>query len=91
MIRKACYHIHMNKREELIKLKEKTGLSWRAFARCYSIPYRTMQDWQLGNREMPEYLLQLMIYKAETDKEFGRNDHEEAEDADKRRSKGEYS
>ena len=60
----------MNKRDELIKLKEKTGYTWRAFADYFGIPYRTMQDWQLGNRDMPEYLLRLMIYRVETDKQF---------------------
>ena len=27
------------------------------------IPYRTVQDWELGNRQMPEYLFRLMEYK----------------------------
>ena len=28
-----------------------------------SISYRTVQDWELGNRKMPDYLLRLMEYK----------------------------
>ena len=58
----------MDKREKLKQLKEDTGLTWRAFAEYFGIPYRTVQDWQLGNREMPEYLLRLMIYKIEMEK-----------------------
>ena len=43
-------------------------MSWRQFAEYFSIPYRTMQDWQLGNRRMPEYLMKLMLYRREIEK-----------------------
>ena len=33
------------------------------FCEYFEIPYRTMQDWELGNRKMPDYLLRLMAYK----------------------------
>ena len=55
----------MNTREELIQLKERTGLNWKKLSEYYGIPYRTVQDWYMGKRNMPEYLLRLMIYKAE--------------------------
>ena len=55
-------------REELIKMKEESGMSWRQFAEYFAIPYRTMQDWQLGNRRMPEYLMRLMLYRREIEK-----------------------
>ena len=58
----------MNAQEELIKLKEESGLGWKKFSESYGIPYRTVQDWYMGKRRMPEYLLRLMIYKAETEK-----------------------
>lgn len=35
----------------------------REFCEYFEIPYRTLQDWELGNRKMPEYLLRLMEYK----------------------------
>lgn len=50
-------------REKLISLREETGMNRREFAEYFGIPYRTMQDWELGNRQMPEYLLRLMMYK----------------------------
>ena len=56
---------NMNTQEELIKLKESTGMNWKKFSEYYGIPYRTVQDWYMGKRRMPEYLLKLMIYKAE--------------------------
>jgi DNA-binding transcriptional regulator YiaG len=55
----------MNTREELIQLKENSGMSWKKLSDYYGIPYRTVQDWYMGKRRMPEYLLRLMIYKAE--------------------------
>ena len=59
---------NMGKLIELEQLKEESGLSWRKFAESFGIPYRTLQDWHLGNRPMPEYILRLMVYKVETEK-----------------------
>ena len=59
---------NMNTQEELIKLKESTGMNWKQFSEYYGIPYRTVQDWYMGKRRMPEYLLKLMIYKAEIER-----------------------
>ncbi len=58
----------MNSREILLKLREDTGMNRRQFAEYFGIPYRTIQDWELGNRKMPEYLLKLMVYKANMEK-----------------------
>ena len=58
----------MNTQEELIQLKENIGLSWKKLSDYYGIPYRTVQDWYMGKRRMPEYLLRLMIYKYEMEK-----------------------
>lgn len=52
----------------LVKLRESTGMTRREFCDYFEIPYRTMQDWELGNRKMPDYLLRLMIYKIEIEK-----------------------
>ena len=53
--------------KKLIELRESTGKTRREFCEYFGIPYRTMQDWELGNRKMPDYLLRLMIYKINTD------------------------
>ena len=45
------------------KLRKETGMNRVDFARYFDIPYRTVQDWELGNRKIPEYLLRLMEYK----------------------------
>lgn len=50
-------------KELLIELRKQTGMNRKEFAAYFDIPYRTVQDWELGNRQMPEYLLRLMAYK----------------------------
>ncbi len=64
---------NMNTQEELIQLKENIGLSWKKLSDYYGIPYRTVQDWYMGKRRMPEYLLRLMIYKYEMEKSVSIN------------------
>lgn len=39
-----------------------TGLSQRAFAAEYGIPYRTIENWEQGSRGAPEYVLDLLLY-----------------------------
>ncbi len=55
-------------KEELIDLRETTGMNRREFCDYFGIPYRTVQDWELGNRRMPDYLLRLMAYKIKAEK-----------------------
>ena len=55
-------------RNELIELRCSTGMSRKEFAQYFGIPYRTIQEWELGNRNMPVYLLRLMCYKIEHEK-----------------------
>ena len=38
------------------------GLNRREFAEYFCIPYRTVQEWELAHRNMPDYLLRLMLY-----------------------------
>ena len=63
----------MNSKEQLIKLRKETGMNRKQFCEYFSIPYRTMTDWELGNRQMPEYLLRLMKYKVEMEKHMKRS------------------
>lgn len=50
-------------RIDLIRLRERMDMNRRQFADYFSIPYRTLQEWELGGRRVPEYLLRLMEYK----------------------------
>lgn len=58
----------MTLKDRLIKMRRETGLSRKEFAEYFGIPYRTMQDWELGNRQMPEYLFRLMEYKIQIER-----------------------
>lgn len=60
----------MTSREQLIELRKSTGMNRKQFCEYFDIPYRTMTDWELGNRTMPGYLLRLMAYKVEMEKAF---------------------
>ena len=55
-------------KDVLIELRESTGMTRREFCDYFGIPYRTLQDWELGNRKMPDYLLRVMIYKINVEK-----------------------
>lgn len=48
---------------ELKALRESSGMSRTQLCGYFGIPYRTVQDWELGNRKCPDYLLDLMEYK----------------------------
>lgn len=50
---------------KLEKLRTLSGMTRPQFAEYFGIPYRTIQNWELGLRECPDYLLKLMQYKLE--------------------------
>lgn len=58
----------MDSKERLIQIKEESGMNWKEYAAYFQIPYRTVQDWERGNRKMPDYLLRLMEYKLRMEK-----------------------
>ena len=45
------------------EIRKLSGLERKEFSAWLDIPYRTMQEWELGRRAMPEYVLRLMAYK----------------------------
>lgn len=47
----------------LKELRESAGMSRRQFCEYFEIPYRTLQDWELGNRSCPHYVVALIAYK----------------------------
>lgn len=56
---------------ECIKaIREMTRMNQTEFAQRYHIPRRTVQNWELGIREMPEYTLYMLarLVMAERDK-----------------------
>ena len=55
--------------EELFK---ESNMNIKQFAEYFEIPYRTIQNWKLGLRECPEYILKLMQYKLNNEKTKGK-------------------
>ena len=44
-------------------IREQTGMNRKDFAAWLGIPYRTISDWEHGERKMPDYVLRLIAYK----------------------------
>jgi len=61
----------MDSKQRLLELRYRTGMNRREFAEYFEIPYRTVQEWELGNRKMPEYLLRLMAYRVRIENDKG--------------------
>ena len=57
-------------------IREQTGMNRKDFSNWLGIPYRTMQEWELGRRVMPEYVLRLIAYKVANEKQKGRFDYD---------------
>lgn len=52
----------MNNKNIMRELRESTGLNRKEFCALFQIPYRTVTEWELGNRHAPEYVLRLLKY-----------------------------
>ena len=50
----------MKVKELLEEMRKETGLSQKKFADKVGIPFRTIQDWELGNRIPPEYVVEML-------------------------------
>ena len=64
----------MEKKNQVRKLRESTGMNRKNFCEYFGIPYRTMTDWELGNRKFPDYVLRMMSYQIKME---GLNKHGE--------------
>lgn len=47
------------------ELRQQSGMTQQKFADYFSIPKRTIENWEAGVNKCPEYLLDLMKYKLE--------------------------
>jgi DNA-binding transcriptional regulator YiaG len=45
------------------EIRELSGMNLKQFSEYFNIPYRTVQNWDLGLRQCPEYVLELIQYK----------------------------
>ncbi|MBQ3405672.1 MAG: helix-turn-helix domain-containing protein [Lachnospiraceae bacterium] len=49
------------------EIRAMTGLSQGKFANRYGIPVRTLQNWEIGERKPPDYVLRLLLRCVEED------------------------
>ena len=47
----------------LLEMRKQTGMKRKELAEYLKIPYRTMTDWERGERTMPDYVLRMMAYQ----------------------------
>lgn len=45
------------------ELRKLSGMTQKAFAEYFNIPQRTVENWDGGQRQCPDYILDLMLYK----------------------------
>lgn len=57
--------------ESFVSLRKETGMNRKEFSEWLGIPYRTMQDWELGNFKAPDYVYDLAKYKVRNEIEKG--------------------
>lgn len=49
------------------ELRILTKMTQKQFSEYFGVPFRTLQDWEYGKGNCPDYLLRLIIFKLEAD------------------------
>lgn len=55
---------------EIKELRKKASMTRKEFCDYFDIPYRTVQDWELGLRTCNKYMIELMKYKLQNEKKI---------------------
>ena len=53
----------MKSQAEIKSLREQTGMTRKEFSLHIGIPLRTIEDWEAGRRNPPEYIPRLIAYQ----------------------------
>lgn len=72
----------MEIKDQVKVLRESTGMNRKEFCEYFGIPYRTVTEWERGNRKMPDYVLRLMEYQIRMEKIGRENTNREKECTD---------
>lgn len=59
-IKKGCEVYEQTPADRIKALRKMTGLSQTAFGKKYGIPMRTIQNWENGTNEAPEYVVGML-------------------------------
>ena len=52
------------------EIRASTGLSQSKFCAALTIPLRSLQKWETGDRSCPEYVVELIAYRVQHDPMF---------------------
>ena len=52
------------------ELREKTGMTQKAFSEWLNIPHRTVQNWEGGQRQCPEYVVELIAFRIDIEQKL---------------------
>jgi DNA-binding transcriptional regulator YiaG len=69
-VNKHLEDILMGRGKKVKELRDMMGMNRREFSDYFGIPYRTVQDWETEKRELPDYVLRLMWYRAAIEKKI---------------------
>ncbi|MBP3206214.1 MAG: transcriptional regulator [Lachnospiraceae bacterium] len=58
----------MDMANRIIELRESVGENRKEFSLHTGIPVRTLEDWEAGRRNPPEYIPRLIAYQLEYEK-----------------------
>lgn len=53
----------LNCSNRIQSMRTASGMTRNQFAEYFGLPYRTLQAWELGDREAPQYVTDLIEYK----------------------------
>ena len=62
-------------------LRAETGLTQTGFSAALGIPRRTIQSWEMGERECPAYVIDLIAYRVQHDRKLRCKEHTEKPEA----------
>lgn len=54
--------------QRMKELRKQTGMNRKEFCETFDIPYRTVTEWERGNRNAPSYVLRFLEYYIRTEK-----------------------
>lgn len=57
-----------------VAIRNKSGMNRKEFAKWLGIPYRTIQDWERGVSQVPDYVLHLIAYRVKIEDELKRGE-----------------
>lgn len=65
--------------ERIKELREQTGMNRKEFCEAFDIPYRTVTEWERGNRNAPSYVLRFLEYYIRMEKLMKEKEEQDGE------------